>query len=263
MIATFDWFGYELLADERYRLIKQTGFDGVLLWWDDEFGDGSFRTNPEQARRAGLTVLNAHAPFDRINEIWFDTPAGEDVMRDYLRTVDECAQYGIPTVVMHPTSGRNPPPCSPTGLARWERVVERAEQKNVNVAFENMRHPAYLVEILKWIDSPRAGVCFDSGHEHCWGAGYDILAQYGTRLTALHLDDNDGTRDAHLLPFDGTIDWDRVLAGLAASAYRGMTVLEAENGGYEQARAEDFLLLAAERARTLEQRWNRLRAGVQ
>ena len=71
MIATFDWFGYELLADERYRLIKQTGFDGVLLWWDDEFGDGSFRTNPEQARRAGLTVLNAHAPFDRINEIWF------------------------------------------------------------------------------------------------------------------------------------------------------------------------------------------------
>ena len=38
MITIYDWFGYELPIKERYRLIKEAGFDGVLLWWSDGFG---------------------------------------------------------------------------------------------------------------------------------------------------------------------------------------------------------------------------------
>ncbi len=32
MITIYNWFGYELTIKERYRLIKEAGFDGVLLW---------------------------------------------------------------------------------------------------------------------------------------------------------------------------------------------------------------------------------------
>jgi|LSQX01.1.fsa_nt_gb hypothetical protein len=53
MITTFAWFGYELPKKTSFDLIKQAGFDGVTLWWNDDFGDNDFRCNPELAREAG------------------------------------------------------------------------------------------------------------------------------------------------------------------------------------------------------------------
>ncbi|MGN7385233.1 hypothetical protein [Paenibacillus sp. SAFN-117] len=37
MITIYDWFGYELPIKERYQLIKEAGFDGVLLWWSEDY----------------------------------------------------------------------------------------------------------------------------------------------------------------------------------------------------------------------------------
>jgi len=67
MITIYDWFGYELPIKERYRLIKEAGFDGVLLWWSngfgrDYFGQNEYRNGPQIAREAGLFIENIHAP---------------------------------------------------------------------------------------------------------------------------------------------------------------------------------------------------------
>ena len=67
MITIYDWFGYELPMEMRYQLIKEAGFDGVLLWWGEDFGRGDYRSGPELARKAGLFLENIHAPFDSQN----------------------------------------------------------------------------------------------------------------------------------------------------------------------------------------------------
>ena len=45
MIGIYDCFGYgdgyEVPFDERYKLIKDAGFDSVMLWWSDKFGRGN------------------------------------------------------------------------------------------------------------------------------------------------------------------------------------------------------------------------------
>lgn len=46
MITTYDWFGYDLPEKERYRLIGECGFDGVLLWWSEGFGRNDYRNGP-------------------------------------------------------------------------------------------------------------------------------------------------------------------------------------------------------------------------
>ena len=43
---------------------------------------------------------------------------------------------------------------------------------------------------------------------------------------AVHLHDNDKTDDLHLLPFDGTIDWDNVIQKLKDCNYNGPITLE-------------------------------------
>jgi sugar phosphate isomerase/epimerase len=35
------------------------------------------------------------------------------------------------------------------------------------------------------------------------------------RVVSTHIHDNHGDKDEHLLPFEGTIDWDAALAGFA------------------------------------------------
>ena len=44
MIGIYDCFGYgdgyDVSFEERYQLIKEAGFDCVILWWSDQFGRG-------------------------------------------------------------------------------------------------------------------------------------------------------------------------------------------------------------------------------
>ena len=46
------------------------------------------------------------------------------------------------------------------------------------------------------------------------------------KIFALHLHDNDKSSDQHLLPFDGTIDWDLYAKNLKIANYNGPIILE-------------------------------------
>ena len=120
------------------------------------------------------------------------------------------------------------------------------------MAFENLRKAEYLEFTLTNVNSPRAGFCYDSGHHNCRTPDEDLLEKYGSRLMALHLHDNDGSGDWHLLPFDGNIDWAKTMRNIAAAGYTGAVSLEASNKGYEQLPPREFLRLLFERAKKLE-----------
>jgi len=258
MITIFDWFGYELSMDERYQLIKEAGFDGVLLWWDSSYGRADHHALPRAARQAGLWVEDIHAPTEGTNNLWLDTLDGESWTQNLLQCVEDCAAYEIPAVVIHLSNGDSPPPTNTTGLERLKRIADRADQLSVNIALENLRKLEYLSFALDQIDSPHVGFCYDSGHHNCRTPDTDLLSQHGARLMALHLHDNagyisgTGEEDQHRLPFDGTIDWTATMCKIAAAGYTGPTALEVVNMGYTDRSAADFLRVAFERARRLE-----------
>ena len=59
MTGIYDCFGYgpgyDVPFTERYRLIKDAGFDCVMLWWSDKFGRGEgYQQDADLARNAGL-----------------------------------------------------------------------------------------------------------------------------------------------------------------------------------------------------------------
>ncbi|MFC2106618.1 sugar phosphate isomerase/epimerase family protein, partial [Candidatus Bipolaricaulota bacterium] len=55
--------------------------------------------------------------------------------------------------------------------------------------------------------------------------------RYAGQLSHLHLHDNHGERDDHLLPGEGTVDWARVLGVLEEIDFSGKAVLEAHQKG--------------------------------
>jgi len=143
-------------------------------------------------------------------------------------------------MVVHLSSGNTPPPVSAVGITRLERLIEAAEAMRVRLAFENMRIAEYTRYALDNCDSSFVGFCYDTGHENYWSRERDWLQMYGQRLFAVHLHDNMGDRDAHLVPFDGCIDWNRKMRQLAAIGYSGALAIESELHASERYQHLDF-----------------------
>jgi sugar phosphate isomerase/epimerase len=262
-MITIYCFKFNMPPLRCYDLMKQVGFDGVSMMWDETYGGADFRDAPKLAQKAGLLIDSIHAPFEGMNCFWQDNASGEAHAEMFLRFVDDCAVRDVPVLVMHVNYGSEPPPLTELGLGRFIRLLEHAEKKGVKLALENMRNVSQLLQtgtLLERFDSPNLGFCFDSGHHNARlspSPECDLLTRFGHRLLALHLHDNKGIvtgkneDDMHLLPFDGTVDWAETMKAITATGYKGAVSLEVCDTGYENLTAEEFLREAYGRAEKL------------
>lgn len=251
MISIYDWFGYDVPIQERYKLIKEAGFDGVLLWWSDGFGrGGDYRRGAELARKADLIIENIHAPVQEQNKLSFDNSEGEALKDCYLQCIKDCADFDIPAMVVHLPDDRCP--LNELGINRIKEITEAAEKYEVNVAMENLFNIANLFKVLDTVKSKKIGFCFDCCHYANNENAGGLLDKYGNRLMALHLHDNGGEQKQHQLPFYGNIDWTSIMRMISGTGYKGATSLEPMNWDYEDITIDEFLSKAYEKAKILE-----------
>lgn len=121
------------------------------------------------------------------------------------------------------------------------RITRYAADRNVRLAMENLKNCIWILDrILDEVgDNPEdtnLGVCIDIGHANqSDDAGRhpvtNYLERYAGQLTHLHLHDNQGTDDEHLLPGEGTVDWPSVREVLERLDYSGTAVFEARQPG--------------------------------
>jgi sugar phosphate isomerase/epimerase len=54
----------------------------------------------------------------------------------------------------------------------------------------------------------------------------NYLERYAGQLVHLHFHDNHGEADEHLIPGEGSLDWDRILSTIESIGFNGTAVLE-------------------------------------
>lgn len=255
VIGIYDCFGYGIGYDvpfeEKYKLIKDAGFDSVMLWWSDKFGRGmGYQQDVKLARDAGLYIENIHSPVHLANNLSFNNLDGESVFQSYLQCVNDCSEYGIGTVVIHLPNDEHP--INDIGLNRLNSIIKQAEKKHINVAFENLNNISNLKLTLDTFQTKKVGFCYDCCHHQNYAPDNDLLKLYGNRLMALHLHDNGGKHNQHQLPFDGNIDWINVMRKITETGYQGITSLEPMNWDYNNLSINQFLALAYQKAKALD-----------
>lgn len=209
---------YGVPVPELVRLVGRTGFDAVSPEWEE---NDDFAETAEAARESGLAIQSLHGPFDVAAKMWSaDTDDSEEAMRKLLLSLETCKQYSIPVMVVHVWMGfDNIPAPNSEGFENFGKLVKKAEEYGVKIAFENTEGDELLFALMEHFDgNGNVGFCWDSGHEMCYNHSMDLLARFGDRLIMTHLNDNLGiscfdgktywTDDLHLLPFDGIADWD-------------------------------------------------------
>lgn len=243
--TTSDFNSYTGSQAQSLRLIRQAGFSyaDYSFGFDHQNRSGVYahdyeayiRKISDTAHEIGITLVQAHSPMGRpLND-----PDGQ-FLADTIRCVDACGAWGIPNLVVH--SGYTPGLSKAETLEANKRfflpILERAEAYGVNILVENF--DKMCIDGLYWIDNatdlralidlvdhPLFHAVWDAGHANMQDMPQDEeLAILGSHVKALHIQDNRGDRDAHLLPFLGTMNLDALMHGLQKIGYDGYFTFE-------------------------------------
>lgn len=192
----------------------------------------------------GLRLHSLHAPvMERFDGRWInplsiaspDEEARSLAVRETGAALELARRVPVSVLVVHP--GLQDSLLSPTVrnsreaiLRSVEEIVALASPLGVRVALEvipnELGTAEALARMLDELDIPELGVCLDFGHAHLQGGVVDAIEALAEVLAATHVHDNGGDRDAHLAPFDGTIDWAGAMTALQKVGYDGTMMLE-------------------------------------
>ncbi|MBR5538744.1 MAG: sugar phosphate isomerase/epimerase [Clostridia bacterium] len=229
--------GTSVSPENLIGIYKNAGLDGFFTGCS-----GGLAKYRALADELGMIYQSIHAPFGKAAKIWRGGDDAEAATNELIYWTNECAAVNVPIFIVHPYIGFEDTACvTDSGIENFRKVVENAAAKGVKIAFENVEGEEYLAALMDTFKSyENVGFCWDSGHEMCYNRGKDMLALYGDRLIATHINDNLGVRDfdgkitfhddLHLLPFDGIIDWKKNMDRLNGCGYNGILTFELSIG---------------------------------
>jgi sugar phosphate isomerase/epimerase len=112
-----------------------------------------------------------------------------------------------------------------------QAVTQAAAAVGVGVVLEVLHDrgssPQALVTLIEdELEDLPVGICFDCGHANLLGDVGEALEITSGHLQTMHLHDNNGRRDDHLLPYRGTIEWEVAMMETQKIGYDGAMILE-------------------------------------
>ena len=243
----FHWYGYIQPFEERIKQIKESGYNYIMLWWEDE-------TYPDFIDRRDLIKIvksydinldNVHLPYNNINSLWSEGIDRQNKVDEIKRWMHECRECGAETVVLHVSSGNNIVLSKSFGYKSFNEIINEAEDIKLKVALENTEMTYYLKFILHEIKSGYAGFCYDSSHDFINGQSCGgILDEWKDRLLCVHLSDCDGINDKHWIPGKGIVNWKKIIS-IIKEGNCGSFSMEAFPGESEKSLAPDEFLIKA------------------
>lgn len=239
-------FGIYPSHEERIRHLYDAGFRYIDL---SLYTEADMRDFMKPDWKETALKLKNYAESLGMKFVQAHSPGGNPLSRDAnwnwllestIRSVEICGVLGIPNTVVHAgwaaDIGREE--YYERNLAFYCLLYPAMEQNNVNVLIENstksnMGNNYYFLtgadmkEFLKFADHPLLHACWDTGHANIEGHQYDDLVALGGDLYALHINDNRGKMDEHMMPYTGTMCMDEVMLGLRDAKYNGYFTFEA------------------------------------
>lgn len=157
-------------------------------------------------------------------------------MEAMKRWVDLFAAIGVEAGVLHAGGGQ-------LASAGWSaerifsrrveavsRVAEFAKGGPTVICLENLgaksgvRTAAEIADLIAAVGAGNVAACLDTGHANINGVdNAAFVREAGPRLKALHIADNLGEHDDHMLPYGrGTVKWTGVMQALREVGYTGL-----------------------------------------
>lgn len=221
------------LTPELVKEIHNARFQAIELFANRGHWD---YTSKAEVRALGqiladnrLRVLSLHAPTSRdfglnreggtplsITEV--ERVRRIEAMDELKRAIDVAEDLPFDRMILHMGSHRDAPDPRKRDAAfsSLEHLVLHGKHAGVTICVENttseMGEPAYLRSFVEETRLTGLRFNFDVGHAHLADGPEDerVAASFEAmreHIVSAHIHDNLGDKDAHLPPYDGSIDW--------------------------------------------------------
>lgn len=252
--------GYANTPAEAVKMYEGTGFRHLdfnfyhVLQEGDPFMTDAWRDviweAKETAQALHMDFVQAHAPGCKI--------CGGDTDKELtatIRAIESCGMLGIENMVIH--SGFLPGFTYPDDMLSYckanapffRALIPAMEKHGVHMLFENTTEKHCrggkffpilgrdLNAMVAFMDHPLFGAAWDVGHANMDDIDHAAqIREMGSNLRAIHVHDNFGEKDIHLLPLMGTTDYDNFMQGLIAADFSGYFTLEIKNNFFFERR---------------------------
>ena len=225
--------GYDNVDFQGFVDIEKPSFKSDM----PEFVAWLTREREEFAAR-GLTVGQAHAPWrwpakdadPEEREIWL-TAMKKSI---YGAHVLGCNRFIVHPLMPYSDTCKGKDEVIEMNLDFFSELADAAEEYGVTVCMENLPFPDYplasveaVCDFVDRVNKDSLKVCLDTGHAAIFNRDVGSAVRYiGDRLGAVHIHDNMGDADSHLIPGDGIIDWDAFASALKDVGFIGTVSLE-------------------------------------
>jgi sugar phosphate isomerase/epimerase len=262
ILSTYRYINQPLTASLLAE-ISQAGMSGIEIFCAPQHF--SYRS-PERVREIGdalgeygLELHSLHSPTERdlapgresgvaISICDTERIRRLDAVDEIKRALEVAEHVPFKFLVQHMGHGRQMADQRnmDAAFSSLEHLTVFAKARGVTIALENgvdeLGSPSSLQHFITDTHLHDLRLCFDTGHAHLETgveAGFDMMRD---RVATMHVHDNHGEKDEHLLPFEGTIDWDTTFSAVAAAPQALPIVLELKEQaggkpGLEQVRA--------------------------
>ena len=231
-------------TSEMVKFLSDVGFDGIDMSFENilRFDDSVRHVLYSIAKNAAIHNIElsaCHLSFYMPNP---DSPEFKTAYVSELKKGIDCASFmGICLAAIHPVAYHSNAHSFEDWLIKNVEflcpVVEYANKMGVTLCIENMPSEnesktdhlygskAEEISLLAKIFGHKT--CFDFGHANITGLDIPLeIAALSDTLGLVHVHDNDGKIDHHLVPFDGKINWRDAMSALKNSGYNGPFDLE-------------------------------------
>jgi len=216
VFAEKGWTRLELSSEHGFRLLERG---------DPADAGRDFR---RFAEALGVSFPQGH--------LWLtcDIAAGDraETISRLKRWLDLFLALGIRAAVLHPggdelrEQGATPEAILETQVRALRELAGHVRGADLTICLENMANQTAddLCAIIEAVGGDGLGICLDTGHLNLISkdqAGF--IHKAGRLLKALHIADNEGSHDQHLMPYArGTVPWGEVVSALRAVGYDGL-----------------------------------------
>ena len=231
-IGLSTWSLLSLDAISAIRAIGDAEFDFIELWGEvpHAYPEWVDRRKLRDALSPYKMTLTMHAPFTDLNPATPFQPvkgAVERTLEDFVKLGD---YLGASIITVHPGSVHNEaliPRSAESSVATLRKLVAAAGGRlSINVENQAKSRSKYhfplasTSESLNLILAEVEGLRFtlDTGHANVNGQNPLALAESaGPKLTEVHLSDNGGASDDHLIPGEGSLEFKGLMERLAGT----------------------------------------------
>lgn len=237
------------LERDHLEQVASHGFEAIELFATrshfDYYDEGAIATLADWLSETGLTLNSVHAPImaraaggpsdERYSNALADNARRQAAVRETEAALQIARRIPFNVLVVHlgtPAAKSQPGDNTRASAFRSaEEICRLAEPLGVRIALEvipnELSTVAALVEMLERnLDTPHAGICLDFGHAHLMGDVADAVETAAEHVIATHVHDNRRKDDEHLVPYQGSINWDMALTTMQKIGYDATYLME-------------------------------------